>query len=502
MSALKRTSPQRYQLQVLPASNEGRSGWAKDYDNPYPNRPIGAVNLLLEPQKMQKKINALFEDIEEWRSTSSAPLVFRNPQYFDEYLGQINKFADQVDEFDPQLASSVKMRAEDIAAQARPYVKLSTVRDYVNLPTTDPKNRWLVNWNDPENTVPQEVKDLLRSRGVSNLTPELTSIAAKELAARRYLKEFNDLVNSKKDVHTFNVMLSGEKQRLNEMASSTEGFLDAAPAFKFYYQDMDVLQKDLSGARQGKEIAILNQEVSEKLNSVLSDFDWILTTGKNSTIKDLRNLSQDMLESDTLLGGKLYKGAHQDIVSNNPIAFSRFVELGPADFIDAPPEVKGPNSAVLFTELQSDRRRDLKRMRKGFVEEPYPSFFEDTDLLRELMMKSAVAGAAKLEKNIALFPGADSKMPELYGTWKTKEAKDNKDMTQYYPTTMKRIAEKVAKDLGEGYEAKEFTVNNSSGKPIVRWGIVIPDDAAQTLPRKGIGFFKGGLVDRSLYDRA
>jgi hypothetical protein len=101
-----------------------------------------------------------------------------------------------------------------------------------------------------------------------------------------------------------------------------------------------------------------------------------------------------------------------------------------------------------------------------------------------------------------LFPGSDSIKPELYGTWKTQEAKDKKDRSKYYPTTMKRIAEKVAKDLGEGYEAMEFYVRNGQGEPIARWGIVIPEDAAQTVPKKGIGFSKGGLVDKPLYDRA
>jgi hypothetical protein len=487
MSALRRTSPQRYRLEVtMPTDKNQKSMWAS-HDNPYPNRPMGTVNLLLESGKTEKKLNSLFEDVEEFRSNRSASSIFRNPKNLEEYLGEIDKFADRVEEFDPQLAARTKMLTSDTAAQVKPLVNLSTLRSYVTTPILDPKNKWLVDWNDLEKTVPQEVKDLLQSRGVTNITPAVATIAAKELAARNYLKEFNNVVTSGK-LYLPRSIVDFEKQSLSEMSSSPEGFLDAANNFKYYYEEMD---KYYAGNER-----VLMDEISTNLNSVLGNLDNVLAVNKNAIISNVRELSQYLLDSDTLRSAKPYEGKHQSIVKANPISFSRFVEIQPQDFVPARPQ-----SAVLFTELQSDRRGAVKGLQKG-VEEPYPSFVEDADLLRELMMKSAVAGAAKLGKNIALFPGADSNRPELYGTWKTQEAKDKKDRTKYYPTTMKRIAEKVAKDLGEGYEAMEFYVRNAQGEPIARWGIVIPDDAAQTLPKKGIGFFKGGLVDRSLYDRA
>jgi len=487
ISALRRTSPQRYRHEiVMPTEQNQKSLWT-NVDNPYPNRPMGTVNLLLEQGKTEKQLNSLYDDVSEFRVNSSAAGVFRDPKNLGEYLGEIDKLADRVEQFDPQLAARTKIETRDTAEQVKPFVDLAMLRSYVNTPMLDPKNRWLIDWNDLGKTVPKEVKDLLQSRGITNITPEVATVAAKELAARNYLKEFNNIVTSGR-LYLPRSITNAEKQLLGEMSSSPEGFLDVANNFKYYYEEMQMAQP--------KDKPELMLEISANLNSKLNNFDNVLALNKNEIIVNLRQLTQNLLDSDTLQSGKAYEGDHKGITKANPISFSRFVEVQPSDFVPARPQ-----SAVLFTELQSDRRKAVKGSQKG-VEEPYPSFVEDTDLLRELMVKSAVAGAAKLGKKIALFPGADSIKPELYGTYKTPEAKDKKDRSKYYPTTMKRIAEKVAKDLGEGYEAMEFYVKNGQGEPIARWGIVIPEDAAQTVPKKGIGFSKGGLVDKPLYDRA
>ena len=178
---------------------------------------------------------------------------------------------------------------------------------------------------------------------------------------------------------------------------------------------------------------------------------------------------------------------------------------------------------MLFTELQSDRRAELSAQEKGKpgphmnkgIEEPYPNFTKDPDTLSELMMKSAVAGAQQLNKKFVLFPGKDSDKKELYGEWikrdpngkvynrnspEWKQAQIDKDMDIYYPSIMQRVAVKVAKDLGKGYEAREFKTINGAGKEITRVGIVFPDDTSE-LTKKGIRFAKGGLVGNPLYDR-
>jgi hypothetical protein len=73
-------------------------------------------------------------------------------------------------------------------------------------------------------------------------------------------------------------------------------------------------------------------------------------------------------------------------------------------------------------------------------------------------------------------------------------------MSIYYPSIMQRVAVKVAKDLGKGYEAREFKTINGKGEEITRVGIVFPDDTSE-LTKKGIRFAKGGLVGNPLYDR-
>jgi hypothetical protein len=184
------------------------------------------------------------------------------------------------------------------------------------------------------------------------------------------------------------------------------------------------------------------------------------------------------------------------------------------------PALNDPRGAMVFTELQSDVRKVLKAKPGVFnskVEEPFPGItVVNEDVLRQLMAKSAVAAAAKRGKGAVLLPSADSMRPELY----TLEI-------------MGRVAKQVAKDLGKGYQAKQFVVQSERGvtrkvpppkfdadgnfieqpliqvvpsKPedfaVTRWGIVLPEDASQTVPQKGIRFAKGGLVDKPLYDRA
>lgn len=502
MSALKRTSPSRYNLQILPAEN--RSGFSRKYDNPYPTRPIGSVNLLLEPQEAQRRVSKLYDDIQEFRHSEPTLKIFgQSPTFIDDYVRKVNNFADQVEEFDAQLSTTVKEEAGKVASEARPILDLQQSRNYAKNPQLDPENKWLVNWN--EKTVPQEVKNLLRSRGVNTLTPELTLMAVKELATIKYLKELKNQVDAKSGYGYFTqrIMTDYEKNLLNDLASSSDPIPDKTLGSKGYYQEIEDIQRGklLLGDSPDKDSYTkeIQRQFASELNSVLEPFDYPLAKTRMEVIQDVRNLSQRMLDSDTLLSGRIYQGTHTGIVNQNPISFSRFVEVNPSDIVNPPANMQ-PGKGLLFTELQSDRRSAIQDTRKGLIEEPYPGFAEDPDTLSELMMKSAVAGASQLNKKLVLFPGSDSEQPQLYGTWATEEAKKAKDMSQYSPSIMKRVSRKVAKDLGKGYEAREFKTINGKGEEITRWGIVFPDDTSE-LTKKGIRFAKGGLVGNPLYDR-
>lgn len=541
MSALRKTSPQRYKLQVIEASDTQQRfvKFSRNVDNPYSARPIGAINLLLEPSEMQKELNTVVESIHDFRANMSTSSVFGNsPTAIDEYVGGVINLAEQVDKFDTQLASSVKIAAEDVANQARPIVDLSLMRQYVRTPELDPKNRWLINWNDPEKTVPQEIKDILRERGVTTLTPEVATMAARELAAFNYLKEYKKTISLDNPYsRSINKTLSSyEKDDLDRITSSpTEistrleaamGLPDPKKGWRYWSETINLdpfykeasklstlpvaLSKPVPGeffvttltqTQKNQRMSEIKQNAAADIYGMLSEYDSLLNYSKNDVVNDLRRLTQGMLESDTLSSGKIYEGnpGHTGIVNQNPISFSRFVEVHPFD-MDNPPKNMKLGQGILVTELQSDRRGAVKRGEKG-VEEPYPGFAKDPDTLRQLMMKSAVAGAAQLNKKLVLFPSSDSMQPQLYGTWTSKEAQADKNMSKYYPSIMKELSQKVAKDLGEGYEAREFTTTNGAGDKVIRWGIVLPDDAS-SLPQKAIPFSKGGLVDKPLYDRA
>jgi hypothetical protein len=549
MSALKRTSPSRYNLQVIPAEL-GKSGFYQTADNPYPARKIGSVNLLLEPQEAQRQVTKLYKNIQEFRFSEPTLKIFgQSPTFIDDYVRKVKDLADQVEEFDAQLSTTVKIDAENVLREARPILNLQQSRNYVKNPQLDPKNKWLVNWN--EKTVPQEIKNLLQSRGVNTLTPELTEMAARELATTNYLKELNKQINSKNEYGSFarRIMTSPEKDELNYLTSSPDSIFDKTlggvtpkglrsnlskyedmlAGIKGYYQEIDNLQtgKLLPGdsPEKNKYMKEMQQQFSAELDYVLTMFDPILAKTRMEVIHDVRNLSQQMLDSQKLKKGRIFSPEnHTSINGENPISFARYVEVEPFDIVNPPANLSlEPGKGLLFTELQSDRRAELSAQEKGKpgphmnkgIEEPYPNFTKDPDTLSELMMKSAVAGAQQLNKKFVLFPGKDSDKKELYGEWikrdpngkiynrnspEWKQAQIDKDMSIYYPSIMQRVAVKVAKDLGKGYEAREFKTINGKGEEITRVGIVFPDDTSE-LTKKGIRFAKGGLVGNPLYDR-
>jgi hypothetical protein len=116
MSALKRTSPSRYILQVIPAEL-GKSGFYQTADNPYPARKIGSVNLLLEPQEAQRQVTKLYENIQEFRHSEPTLKIFgQSPTFIDDYVRKVKDLADQVEEFDAQLSTTVKIDAENVAS--------------------------------------------------------------------------------------------------------------------------------------------------------------------------------------------------------------------------------------------------------------------------------------------------------------------------------------------------------------------------------------------------
>ena len=82
-----------------------------------------------------------------------------------------------------------------------------------------------------------------------------------------------------------------------------------------------------------------------------------------------------------------------------------------------------------------------------------------------------------------LFPGSDSAQAQLY-------EKLGPNLKQ------------VIKDLGPGFEIKQFTFPGKGGENATRFGVYIDEDAAKRVMTQGMRFAKGGMVDKPLYDRA
>jgi muramidase (phage lysozyme) len=482
MSLLKDTSPQRYQLEVLePQANRFYAG----QDTPYPSLPLGTANLLLEPKQLQKEIVGFMDEAQSIRSSMFADAIASDETKLKEFLTNINKLSDRVEGFDTELSRKLKQSTEDFYEKVEPIAAASRVRQYVSYPSlsSNPDGLSNVVFNDLKGTLPSKIKGVLSNRGIdftdnSKVSVTALFLAAREAAMSDYLKSIKALADTESDVGTYlkYTMSASERDKLNEMLSPNATWREELAPFYKAAQETDA-NKALPLSERHTMGNQIGERFATRVNEMLSDFDYNITAARKAVAEDLRAMPQMILDSDLVQQNKLFEGTHTSVVRKNPISFSRYVDLDAAQY--NLPDTRG---AMLFTELQSDRRKSVKKGVPG-VEEAYPGMAKlSEDTLRELMVKSAVAATARRGKGIALFPSTDSKKAGLY-------------------SNIDRVAKKVAKDLGEGYQARQFDVVNEAGDTIKRWGIVLPDNASE-LPQKGIRFAKGGLVDRSLYDRA
>lgn len=246
-----------------------------------------------------------------------------------------------------------------------------------------------------------------------------------------------------------------------------------------------------------------------------------------------------------LLGDKYadkatYKGQHSNIAKDNPIAFSRFLD------VDLPGDKKG----MFVAELQSDRYDDLvtkgatsgsatkdlqeldalyntiatrdaqvkelqylvdkgqdvakneiklkqaqveqvrdeqrvnklnARVRRSGaynIEEAFPGMEKNPQVVQQLMIKNAVVGGIQRGKDAVLFPGADSAQKQLY---------------EKLPNNIKA----VLKDLGPGFKMETLPMQSENGDIINRISITWDKKAAERLQKQGVRFAQGGFVEKN-----
>jgi hypothetical protein len=112
------------------------------------------------------------------------------------------------------------------------------------------------------------------------------------------------------------------------------------------------------------------------------------------------------------------------------------------------------------------------------IEEPIANIERQPQVVQQLLIKNAVAGAMKMGKGFVAFPGAESKKPQLY---------------ENLPNNLKA----VLKDLGEGFVIENIIIKDAAGIERTHRAILWDNNAAQRVLNNGVPFKKGGLVEKS-----
>jgi SLT domain-containing protein len=159
-----------------------------------------------------------------------------------------------------------------------------------------------------------------------------------------------------------------------------------------------------------------------------------------------------------------YEGKHRSVIRDNPISFSRYVD------VKTPDGRKG----MVITELQSDRFKDVKQ---GRASEAFATMADSPQVMQQLMLKNAIFSGVKRNTDVVLFPGADSAQAQLY---------------EKLPYNLKT----VVKDLGPGFKMEKIKIPNEKGDIIERYGVTWDQKASERLQREGVRFAKGGLVEK------
>jgi len=517
MSALKDTSPQRYVMEVFEPDPNRQADFISHVDNPYPSKPLGTANLSLALTEDQKKVKDLLTRQQESYAdlrviadrvpTFSIPSASRT-EFLTSLDGKLKSITNELESIDSKVARNIQRTYNENIAGAKEFSEFLDKSDRVTVVENDPRFKQIGNDRALSLSVTDNGKRLKEILG-----PDATKILEEKgitfplpLGANQL-----ELIESVLIRDNANKLFK-DTERSGYMSATLRGASGPEdPIFKLI-DDVIARSAEPKTAAEKQELAKEHIAIKQKLREEMRPFELGIRQVLFSIIEPIQIAVGDGIDTimKTSLAG--YTQGHTSIASNNPISFARFVDM---DANDAP-ALNDPRGAMVFTELQSDRRGAIKKGNLFDVEEAFPGMdVVSEDVLRQLIAKSAVAAAAKRGKGVVLFPSSDSMQPQLYT-----------------PEIMGRVAKQVAKDLGNGYQAKQFVVPSEKGitrkvpppkkdadgnfieqplihvlpsKPedftVTRWGIVLPEDATQAIPQQGIRFAKGGAVSKLMYDR-
>jgi hypothetical protein len=483
------SSPMGYRVQIIEPEPSEFPKFHQKMDNPRPSQALGVINLLQDVSPKARLENIFYEDM--FKNLNAVKSEYKKPEERMKALNALEVYFRGPDAAGTPLGQTFKEAAPEIKKAADEILEATNFNDrfkYVHIGQKIP--------------------------GVPTSTE-----ASYEIATQKYGKPYYELTNYEQQL----IKPEAEalvRQRVLEAADKRYG-LDLQAQF----QDPSFTSLEPKARKEAMENAFTNQMRAQALNA-------------NAQYENLMQ-PYAALVKQKFTEKQGYKGQHSSIASDNPIAFSRFLD------VDLPGKKKG----MFVTELQSDRlddltvsgakagsrekdmkefaelqdaaaarkaqidefqylvdrgedvakneiklkqaqieqARDEQRMAKLLgrtrgrgaynIEEAFPGMERNPQVVQQLMIKNAVVGGIQRGKDAVLFPGADSAQKQLY---------------EKLPNNIKA----VLKDLGPGFKMENLPMESENGDIINRISITWDKKAAERLQKQGVRFAKGGLVEK------
>jgi hypothetical protein len=409
------------------AAEKGLVDFHQSYDNPYPSKKMGTINLRMDKTPEEAMGASYFGNLQE------AMLNIKNTE--------------------PVTYASGEARVRDYDKAAKDIAMFLTKPEFKNTPLAQMFQQDL-----PEITRLRQEAGLMEALTDTYLYPTSSS---KALYKQAY-PELKDIPEWRKET----TALIESSRGKNEIPDVVEQGKKAEQIVQQKVLDKvnELYGVDLRPQLNTPEMQALDPAIRTEAakNIFAKTFASDFLTKKSELNQVLDKYKSPAFEQITQ--NIPYAGTHTSIVKDNPISFSRFVD------IDLPDNRK----AMLMTELQSDR---FKAVKEGKASEVYPGMAKSPQVIQQLMIKNAVQNGIKRDTEIILFPGSDSTQAQLY---------------EKLPNNIKA----VLKDLGPGFKMEKIAVPNEKGDIIERYGITWDKKAAERLQREGVRFAKGGLVEK------
>ena len=484
-------SPTNYRVQIIEPDATSPGKYHQKVDNPRPNQSMGVINLLQDRPAAQKMESAFYEE------------------KFNQLVSLKHSYATEKEKEKALKALEVYFRGPD--------AKGTAMGETFNLAVPEMK---------------QAIKDMTEANNFyetfkygptySKKLPGVPSFSdvAYDVAFNKYGKPYHELALYEQQL----IKPEAEaliKQKVLEAADKRYG--------------INMQQEFNSPAIQGLEPKARKEEMERIFKEQMQMQALMANRQYESLVQPYAELiNQKYVENVK------YKGQHPTISSDNPVAFSRFLD------VDLPDNKKG----MFVAELQSDRYDDLvmkgaktgsrqkdlgeiselhdilssrknqieelqylvdkgedlaknemklkqaqieqvrdeQRMAKlggratyrgtYNIEEAFPGMEKNPQVVQQLMIKNAVVGGIQRGKDAVLFPGADSAQKQLY---------------EKLPNNIKA----VLKDLGPGFKMETLPMQSENGDIINRISITWDKKAAERLQKQGVRFAQGGFVEKN-----